>query len=291
MMFHGYKFTHFNGEEKKIGKTKPLTTADKIKTIFLGVESTRPGDPVLPLQPYQTVYVQSNVKLQCWSLKADSAKGTVIIFHGYRASKSEMIDRSDEFLKLGYNTLLVDFMGSGGSEGSSTTIGYKEAAEVKACYDYVAAKGEKNIYLFGTSMGAVAIMKAVNDNPDMAAKGLLLECPFGTMYKTVSVRVKAMGVNPFPIAGMLMFWGGVENGFWPFSHNPEEYAKNIKLPVLLMYGGVDNRVSITETDAIFANLKGPKELRAFPLCGHEDYLPKYRDEWVSYVKSFLQTNG
>ena len=50
-------------------------------------------------------------------------------------------------------------MGSGGSEGNETTIGYKEAEEVKSCYDYVAGQGEKRIFLFGTSMGAAAILK------------------------------------------------------------------------------------------------------------------------------------
>jgi len=288
--FHGYKFTHFGNEVKKIEKPKELTTADKIKTILFGVESTRPGDGILPSQKYETVYLQSNVKLQCWSIKADSAKGTVIIFHGYRASKSEMLDRSDEFLKLGYNTLLVDFMGSGGSEGSSTTIGYKEADEVKTCYDYVASKGEKNIILFGTSMGAAAIMKAVNDY-QLGATGVILECPFGTMYKTVSVRVKTMGVNPVPVAGMLMFWGGVENGFWPFNHNPEDYAKGIKLPVLLMFGEQDKRVSREETETIYANLQGPKTLKSFPQSGHQDYIPQYHDLWVNDVKSFLQNIG
>jgi pimeloyl-ACP methyl ester carboxylesterase len=288
--FHGYKFTHFGREVKKLEKPKQLTTGDKIKTIFFGVESTRPGDLIKPSQKYETVYLQSNVKLECWSLKAGSAKGTVIIFHGYRGSKSEMIDRSDEFLKLGYNTLLVDFMGSGGSEGNSTTIGYKEAEEVKTCYDYVASTGEKNIYLFGTSMGAAAIMKAENDY-QLNAAGLILECPFGTMYKTVSVRIKAMGAPSFPIAGMLMFWGGVESGFWPFSHNPEDYAKSIKLPTLLLYGEVDKRVSRGETDAIYTNLQGPKTLKTFPLSGHEDYLPQYHDLWVSDVSSFLQNNG
>ena len=292
LAFHGYKFTHFGTEVKKTEDSKPktLTTSDKIKTILFGVESSRPGDDITPSQKYETVYLQSNVKLQCWSLKIDSAKGTVIIFHGYRGSKSGMIDRSDEFLKLGYNTLLVDFMGSGGSEGSSTTIGFKEAEEVKTCFDYVASKGEKNIYLLGTSMGAAAIMKAVNDY-QLNAKGVILECPFGTMYKTVSVRVQAMGVNPVPIAGMIMFWGGLENGFWPFNHNPEEYAKNIKLPTLLMWGEEDKRVSRAETEAIYANLQGPKTLKTFPLSGHQDYLPQYHDLWVSDVNSFLQNSG
>ena len=285
--FHAYKFTHFTSNEVKRRDDTRLTGGEKLKTILLGVENSRPADLDFPSQKYETVYLQSNVKLQCWSLKADSAKGTVIIFHGYRASKSAMIDRSDEFLKLGYNTLLVDFMGSGGSEGNSTTIGYKEAEEVKTAFDYVASKGEKSIYLFGTSMGAAAVMKAVNDY-QLPATGLFLECPFGTMLKTVGVRVKLMGLHEFPIAYLLMFWGGLENGFWAFSHNPEEYAKGIKLPVLLMYGEVDNRVSRQETDNIFENLSGQKMLKTFPLSGHEDYLLKYKDLWISDVTDFLK---
>ena len=292
VMFHAYKFTHFTSEPVKSLEVHQLSGSEKVKTILFGVENSRPDNVVYPSQNYETVQLQSNVKLECWSLETDSiSKGTVIIFHGYRGAKSKMIDRSDEFLKLGYNTLLVDFMGSGGSEGNSTTIGYKEAEEVKSVYDYVASKGEKNIYLFGTSMGAVSIMKAVTDYPGMQAKGLILECPYGTMFKTVGVRVRLMGLHTFPTTYLLMFWGGIENGFWAFSHNPEEYATHIKLPVLLMYGETDNRVSRAETDSIFANLQGPKTLKTFPLCGHEDYIPQYHDEWVNDINLFLQNTG
>ena len=74
-----------------------------------------------------------------------------------------MLDKSEIFLELGYNTFLVDFMGSGGSEGNQTTIGFLEAEQVETSFNYLKNKGEKNILLFGTSMGAVAIMKAIHD--------------------------------------------------------------------------------------------------------------------------------
>ena len=62
---------------------------------------------------------------------------------------------------------------------------------------------------------------------------------------------------------LLLFWGGIQNGFWGFSHNPVEYAKNIDCPTLLLYGEKDKSVSQKEIKEIFANLKGPKKLTIY----------------------------
>jgi uncharacterized protein len=111
--------------------------------------------------------------------------------------------------------------------------------------------------------------------------------PLCSMYKTVSARFRIMGAPTFPMAGLLVFWGGMQNGFWAFNHNPEEYAKAVTCPVLLMYGEKDNRVSREETDSIFNNLKGKKQLVTFPLAGHENYLKNYKSQWTTEVNTFL----
>jgi alpha-beta hydrolase superfamily lysophospholipase len=200
-----------------------------------------------------------------------------------------MLDKADIFLDLGYNTLLVDFMGSGGSEGNQTTIGFDEAEEVKTAFDYLKDKGEKNIVLFGTSMGAVAIMKAQKDY-HLNANLVILECPFGTMLETVQARFSSMKVPSFPMANLLVFWGGVQNGFNAFKHNPVDYAKQITCPVLLLSGEKDDRVSLKEINGIFNNLAGKKKLTTYPLAGHENYLKKYKDEWTSDITTFINEN-
>jgi uncharacterized protein len=188
---------------------------------------------------------------------------------------------------MGYNTLLVDFMGAGGSEGVQTTIGYKEAEEVKDCYAYLMDQGHSKIHLFGTSMGAVAIMRAVAEY-QIQPSSIMIECPFGTMYKTVKARFEILHVPTFPMASMLMFWGGVQNGFWAFSHNPETYAQAIKCPTLLLYGLRDPKVSREEIEAIYNNLQARKQLVTFPLAEHENYLKKYKPEWTATVAQFLE---
>jgi len=180
-------------------------------------------------------------------------------------------------------------MGSGGSEGNQTTLGFKESDEVKSVFDYLIKQGEKNIYLFGTSMGSVAIMKAISDY-NIKPKGIIIECPFGSMYQTTCARFKIMKVPTFPMAGLLVFLGGFQNNFWALGHNPTEYAKQIDCPTLLLYGELDKNVSRQEIDDIYSNLKSKKILRTYKLAGHESYLKDYKEEWKSDIKTFLAEN-
>lgn len=288
-IFHSYKFTHF--VDSKIEKTKDpkkLSTGQKIKTLIFGVSNPRPENLTTPTSYFETIKLKSNKEIECWSIKTENAKGTVILFHGFGGNKSSMLDKAEIFLGLGYNTFLVDFMGSGGSEGNQTTIGFLEAEQVKTCFDYLTEKGEQNIYIFGTSMGSVATMKAINDF-DIKPKGIIIECPFGSMYKTVCARFKTMNAPTFPMAGLLVFWGGLQNGFWAFGHNPTEYAKKINCPTLLLYGAKDEKVSREEIDLIFNNLGGHRTLKIYQEAGHENYLTKYKNEWTQDIQEFMAT--
>jgi uncharacterized protein len=293
--FHAYTFTHFT--DKKVAKTKDakqLGMGEKLKTLLFGIDNPRPVNKILPSYPYETLTIQSETRLEAWSIKAGSTtsnksdvKGTVIFFHGFTGEKSEMLERADVFLKLGYNALLVDFRSSGGSEGNQTTVGFKEAEDVKASFEYVQKLGEKAIYLFGTSMGAAAVLKAQHDYK-MPVKGLIVESPFGSMYETVCARFNRMSVPSFPMAGLLVFWGGVQNGFWAFSHNPKNYAKTIDCPVLMMSGKKDETVNETQTREIFDNFKSDeKTFKIYPNSGHEGFLKRNRGEWVEDVQGFI----
>ncbi|MDB0037813.1 alpha/beta hydrolase [bacterium] len=286
-IFHSYKFTHFSDDNAiKTNTPKDLTLGQKVKSLFFGVNNPRPENKTTPTKDFEVVNLKSNKEIECWHIKVENPKGTVILFHGFSSEKSSLLDQSEIFNNLGYNTLLVDFMGSGGSEGNQTTIGYFESEQVKTSFDYIKEKNIKNIYLYGSSMGAVAIMKSINDH-NLKPKGVILECPFGTMSQTVSARFNNMGVPSFPMANLLVFWGGVQNGFWAPGHNPTEYAKEIKCPTLLLYGAKDNKVSRSEIDEIFLNLNGEKELKVYTNAEHESYLDKYKQEWTLDIKQFL----
>lgn len=287
--FHAYKFTHFSQSDS--AKTKDparLSGFDKMKIALFGIDNPRPRTLTTPKQPFTTVRIQSGqTALECWHITVEKPKGTVILFHGYSAEKSQMLERSDELVQMGYNTMLVDFMGCGGSEGNETTIGFYESENVKTCYDFVKKQGEEHIFLFGSSLGAAAVIKAVSER-DIKPSGIILECPFGSMYDAVRMRFAAMKLPSFPMAELLVFWGGVQHGFWGFAHKPTEYAKSVRTPILLLWGGKDDKVSREEIGTIFHNLASPKRLVIYPLAGHAGYLAGYREQWKSDIRGFME---
>ena len=286
---HAYKMTHFTNEPVERTSTE-ISGVEKLEILFTGIKNPRPVNHEFPAGKYETHFIKSRNLLEAWLIQTLKAKGTFILFHGYAGKKSDMLERSEQLIALGYNVMLVDFSGSGGSQGNSTSIGFHEATEVKDAYQYLVEKGFKNISLYGTSMGAVAIMKAVKDFK-MQPSSIIVEYPYGTMYKTVKARFKMNGLPAFPMAGLLVFWGGIQNNFWAFSHNPESYAKEISCPTLLLYGEKDERVSRKEIDKMYENLKGPKTLRTYQFAGHESFLQVYHAQWLKDIREFLFINN
>lgn len=288
--FHARKFTHFAEQATEKTDASQISPVQKLSMLFTGVDLPRPQSSLKPDRPYETIILQSNKKIECWKINVAQSKGTVLLCHGYGGEKSSMLERAYVFADAGYTVLLPDFMGAGGSEGNECTIGYTEAENVKTCVDYLAKESQQPIYVLGSSMGAVAAMRACSKE-SLPVRALILECPFGSMRQTVKNRFDMVNVPSFPLSDMLVFWGGIQNGFNAFSHNPEDYAKQIRIPVLLLYGEQDDRVRPFEIAHIFNNLAGVKVLVKYPLAGHESYLNKYKEQWTHDVLHFLDTSG
>ncbi len=289
--FHAYKFTHYyNHDEISIKKAEEKSGWDKTKEILFGINAAKKKNTVTADSTFETVYLKTkdSLKLEAWYIAADSAKGTVCLFHGHGGNKSGVIKEAESLKKMGYNTLLLDFRAHGNSEGNTCTIGHEEAEDVKLAYDYISSKGEKNIILWGISMGASTITKAVKDYAITPNK-IILEMPFGTIEDAVKGRVKMMGLPAQPISTLLTFWGGTENGFWAFGMKPQEFAASIKCPVLLQWGKNDPRVSIKEEETVFNNIpNADKKFVVYELSGHESLCKKETEKWNREVASFLR---
>ncbi len=286
---HAYKFTHYyNVGEANIKQQKDKSSWDKTKDILFGFDAVKQVNSK-PDSSYKTVYLKTtnNLKLEAWLMQVPNPKGTVALFHGHGSKKSAILTEAYSFQQLGYNTLLLDFRAHGNSEGNTCTIGYNEAEDVQLAYNYLQQQGEKNIVLYGISLGAATITKAINDF-GIAPQKVILEMPFGSLPDAVAGRVKIMGLPQEPISTMLTFWGGIQNGFWAFNLKPSEYAKKIKCPVLLQHGTNDPRVTQKDTKEIFDNITSSKKWVEYNASAHQSLCTNEHPKWMAEVAAFLQ---
>jgi len=290
---HAHLLTRYVDAPRGLKKhPSELSSSERFQAALKGVGNPRPQNDQLPNLPYETIEIKGfGHTLEAWRISTANAMGTVVLFHGYTSKKSDLLDKALFFHDQGYDVLLVDFSGSGGSTGSKTSIGYHEADEVTAVYRYLLALGEEHILLFGTSMGAVAILKAMSSEVfrmvGIPPQALILECPFGSMYRAVANRFDNIGLPAFPIAGLMVFWGGVQNGFWAFRHRPTDYAKKISQPTLVIWGAKDPHVRREEVEAVYNNLKGPKSLCCLTNAAHSDFMEADGTHWRDAVTNFL----
>lgn len=293
--FHAYKFTHFYDNKTGANKKYELMSGwDEAKALLFGVDYYKAKINSKPGYAYQTFHIKTSdgFLLEGWYIPKDSARGTVILFHGHGGSRSNIVTEANAFHNFGYNVCMTDFRAHGKSEGNTCTIGFHETADVKATYDYVISKGEKNIILYGISLGAATITKAMTDYPDIHPSKVILEMPFGSLKDAVKGKLRIMRLPSQPLTDLLIFWGGVEQGFWTYHLAPTQYVKNIHVPVLLQWGKKDVRVTEPEIDSVYKNIATTqKHLVIYNRSGHESLLQNEPVKWLKSIKSFLNKNS
>lgn len=273
-MIAAYRSTHYNAYESS-GSTIPVFTM------------SRTLDTVIPDVPFRQLTISGKKAIDCWHIEAVNPKGVVVVAHGYMMSKALMLPEAMEFLQMGYSVYLFNFMGAGQSEGDNTSIGFYEAEQMAQVYEFVNERESLPTVLFGVSMGAASILKAVSDI-GISPRAIILECPFGTFSETVTARFHMRYLPAFPLAPIITYFMGYWNNFDAFSHNPIEYARSINMPVLLMSGALDPKVSLAEIDTIYTRLPAKvKRKHIFSDAEHESYAQASCHEWQMVVERFL----
>jgi alpha-beta hydrolase superfamily lysophospholipase len=290
--FHAYKFTHYYDDDKtrdqQPSQGKPLLRTWRLMT---GKKLAKSLIQYYPSTAYDTVLLTmaNGKKLEAWYMKADSAKGTVILFHGLGSNKGNVLGEALEFNSFGYNTMLVDIRAHGNSEGIVNSIGYNESEEVKLAYDHVSKRGEKNIVLWGMSLGAVIITKAIWQY-DLSPQKIILEMPFDRLQDHLRARARISGFPGEPFGFFVTFWTGLEQGYWGYGHKTSRYVKSINCPVLLQWGTNDDYVMKEETERIFASISSPKKLEIYNGGKHSPLIAANQLQWDKAVMEFLNDN-
>ena len=286
---YSYRLTHFY-DSASVEANPGNNIFAKTWKLFTGPRQAKSTIRNKPSYSYDTIQLltSSGIKVDAWYASPDSAaKGTIILFHGVTINKAALLEEANEFKYWGYNIMLVDFRGHGNSGGNTSTLGVDESEEVKLAFDYLSGKGEKNIFLFGSSMGAVVVSKAIWQY-GLQPAGIILDMPFGSLQSYLEAKARVLGFPQQPFAFLTSFWIGMERGFNGFRHQTARYMKGVKCPVLLQWGDQDEIVKEAEIREVFEAIPGnKKKLVVYPGGRHGSLLQHDPATWRKEVSMLL----
>ncbi len=290
--YHAYRMTHFAIAGEQTRAPQRLNGWQRAAVLAAGVTVPRPVNSRTPADlgwQFRTVTIttRDGVTLEVWEIPHDNSVAVVAMFHGYAMSKDSLLHEAAVFRELGGHVLLADHRGAGGSAGNTTTLGWEEALDVAAVAGWAGQQQpRRRLILYGQSLGAAAVLRAVATEK-VQADGLVLEAPFDRLLTTVGHRYRAMHLPAFPLAHLLVVWGGVQHGYNAFALNPAVDARAVACPALVTIGDRDPWIGVDEARAVATAMPGGATLKVFENVGHESicraapeaYRRAIRDWW------------
>lgn len=289
---HAWAMMHFTTGGDRTRSPEALSFVQKAQVVHVGVNIPRPAGTLLPSDLDDDTKVlkidgPESITLEAWYRDRGAITPLVILFHGYSAEKTSLLAEARALLEMGASVMLVDFRGSGGSSESYTTMGVREAEDVAAVVSFAKENlSHAGTVLFGQSMGAVAILRAMKHH-GIQPDAVIVEAVFDTMLNTARNRFHAMRIPSFPSAELLVFWGGRPWNFDGFRHNPVDYASSVHCPALFMHGRDDPRAKVDEGRRVFDAVSGPKNFVTFDKTGHESYFAAHSADWRKAVEEII----
>jgi alpha-beta hydrolase superfamily lysophospholipase len=198
---------------------------------------------------------------------------TVLLAHGLLDSKWTMLRLVPWLHDAGYNVMLFDFRGHGGSAHKPTTIGPAEVQDIQAALDWLDAEGAGDeVVGLGMSLGAAALVNtAVRDD---RLDALILDSLFADWSDTDFAKGYRLPPD----------W------LVPGVPSPEELISRVHVPVFIIHGTADILTHVDHAYRLYAAANAPKELWIND-SGHAwsawTYPDLYRQKVLDFIDSAL----
>ena len=221
-----------------------------------------------------------------WFKPGQPHGGAVLLLHGVRADRTQMLARARFLAAAGYATLLIDLPAHGESSGDHITFGAHEGEGVKAALAFLRAQmpGER-VAVIGASLGAASTVFAL---PQPEPDALVLESMFPTIDDAVGNRlVGTLGPAGRYLAPLLLWQLPLRLGVHTADLRPVERLAQWHAPVLIASGSEDRHTPWPETEHLFAAAQAPKALWKVEGAAHVDLHAFAPAQYQQQVLAFL----
>lgn len=248
------------------------------------------GPPPADLPIHEVQFPSSSdATIHGWLVSGVAGKGVVILMHGIRANRLQLLDHARFLFHAGYSVLLFDFQAHGESIGKHITAGYLESRDAAAAVDFIHQEcpGEK-ICINGFSMGGAA---AVLANPPLQVNAMILESVYPTIDQAVTDRLEVRFGRLGKLGTPFLTWQlRPRLGVGAVDLRPIEQVGRITVPKFFVAGTADRDTTLQETKDLFNAAAEPKQLWLVDGAAHVDLHAVAKDEYEKRVLDFLARN-
>ena len=226
------------------------------------------GDKILVDVEKIKIKTQDNIELASWYHKKNlNNYKTILFLHGNAGSLENRIHKINHFKDMNVNFLIVAWRGFSGNKGKPTEKGLYEDA--RSAVRWLRSNGveENNIIIYGESLGT-GVATEIAQNKNFA--GLILESPFTSMIDAAKDKYPYLPVR-------LLLKDKYESN---------QKIKNIKSPVLIMHGKVDNIVPFHMGEKMYELANDPKY---YYFSEYDDHMMEYNEKLLKVLKDFVSS--
>jgi fermentation-respiration switch protein FrsA (DUF1100 family) len=222
---------------------------------------------------------EDHVKLSAWYTPPQNGV-VILVAHGYGGARTEHYHAL--FASHGYGDVSWDFRAHGTSAGNFSSLGYYEVLDAKAALDFALAQpGVEHIGAWGGSMGAVTMIRAAAQYPEIEA--LVADSPFVTLEEEMDLRV------PFPIMrSLIQFFAEWASGITIDLVRPVEDIAGISpRPVFLIQGMGDGMIPLDSAQRLYDAAGEPRQLWTEAEVPHLNMYAFYKTRYTKRVIKFF----
>ena len=234
-------------------------------------------------------YTTDGHRLAGWIVTPPEARGTVVLFHGLRQSRTQTLPRIALLAGAGYRCVAFDHRAHGQSSGRLSSFGYHERLDVAAVLDFVEKRWPpQRLAALGISMGAAALCFAAPRLQRVNA------CILESLYYDVASAFGNRIGSKFP-AWFRRFSRGV---IWVTQRRlkvrlaqlapADHIAQLAPVPILLVTGSADRHATPADAARLFQRCAGPRQLALIEGADHINLCQRGGEQYRDLVLAFLR---
>ena len=214
----------------------------------------------------------------------------IILFHGLRHSREQMIPYAKIFYELKFNIVMPDARAHGLSEGKKIGYGWLDRID---CLNWIEKINSMfsncSIVLMGISMGAGTVLAASGGKLPYNVTAIISDSGYGSLKREGKYRlIHHYHVPPFPFMYISNFFMKILAGYSYEEANIDNEVKKNKVPLFLIQGKKDKVVPVREASILY---KEDSTYKLIYLNGKSHHVQTFRNNERKYCKliyKFLQ---